>query len=125
MNERIFIYGVNKKEFPTAQALIDYLSTDLFNVEEGRFRYTQCKNADIIILSLNGLAYGHLIITDKLNPTVEDRIKFKPVKCTYLVSDSVAYHNPVRLFKDLGILVTSFGTRITREKFLEIQERAI
>jgi hypothetical protein len=125
MSERIFIYGVNKKEFPTAQALIDYLSTDLFNFEEGRFRYTQCKNADIIILSLNGLACGHLIVTDNVNPSVEDRIKLKPAKCTYLVSDSVAYHNPVRLFNDLGILVTSFGTRITREKFLEIQERAI
>jgi hypothetical protein len=118
MKERIIIYGTINNEFPTEQKLIDYLSIDLFQVEHGRFRYTQCKGADIIILSKNGLAYGHLIIIDKDDPTVEDKTAFKPVKCTYLVSESVVYHNPVRLFKDLGIRVTSFGTPITREQFL-------
>jgi hypothetical protein len=125
MTERIIIYGVNNIEFPTEQILKDYLSADLFLVEQGRFRYTQCKIAHIMILSQNGFAYGHLIIKRKVDPSIEDKTAFKLVKCTYLVSESVAYHNPVNLYKDFGIRVSSFGTPITREQFLEIQKKIL
>jgi hypothetical protein len=52
---------MSKKEFPTENDLKEYLSTNLYRNEQNRFRYTQCKDADIIVLSRNGLAYGHLI----------------------------------------------------------------
>jgi hypothetical protein len=103
MAERIIIYGVNNIEFPTEQILKDYLSADLFLFEQGRFRYTQCKDADIIILSRNGSAYGHPTIKSKVDPTIEDKTAFKPEKCTYLVNDSVVYHSPF-----IKILVSEF-----------------
>lgn len=52
MDERIIIYGVaDKEEFPTEEVLINFLSSGLFRDNRGRFRYTQCKDADIIVIS--------------------------------------------------------------------------
>ena len=123
MNERIIIYGTSKKEFPTEQDLIGYLSTDLSRIEQDRFRYTQCKEADIIVISRNGLAYGHMIVNEKIKPSKEDIKEFPPVKCTYLIKESIAYKNPVMLYSDLGIRVTPFGKFITQEQFAEILKR--
>jgi hypothetical protein len=124
MDERIIIYGTSKKEFHNEQKLIDYLHMGLAKDEQNRFRYTQCKDADIIILSMAGLAYGHLIVDEKVPPTVEDINEFDPVKCTYLINESKVYNNPVKLYKDFGIRVTSFGRYITRKQFNEILKKA-
>jgi hypothetical protein len=125
MDERIVIYGAsNKEEFSTPQSLIDYLSKGLFRDNQGRFRYTQCKDADIIVISREGLAYGHLIIEEKVKSTDEDIEDFPPAKCTYLISSSAVYENPVRLFADLGIKVVAFGTSITQEQLTAIQNKA-
>ena len=124
MNEKIIIYGTSKEEFPTEQALIDYIDKGRFQDEQGRFRYTQNKDVDIIVLSRDGIAFGHLVVEDKIDPTVEDKEAFKPVTCTYIISSSVVYKNPVKLWADLGIRVWSFGTFITRKQFEEIQDRA-
>jgi len=121
MDERIIIYGASDKELPN---LIDYLSTNLFDNNQGRFRYTQCKDADIIVISRDGLAYGHLIVEEKVSPTDEDIEDFPPAKCTYLISSSAVYENPVKLYADLGIRVVAFGVNITQEQFAEIQNRA-
>jgi hypothetical protein len=125
MDEEIIIYGASDEEqFSSPRALIDYLSRTLFRINEGRFRYTQCKNADIIVISRKGLAYGHLIVEERVNSTNEDCEAFPPAKCTYLINSSAVYENPVRLFADLGIRVVAFGTYITQDQFVEIQNRA-
>ena len=124
MNEKIIIYGMSKEEFPTEEVLLDYLFTDLSQIEHNRFRYTQCKEADIIVISMNGLAYGHLTVQEKIPPTDDDKNKFAPVKCTYLINEAVIYNNHVRLYADLGIRVEKFGTPITLEQFVEIQNKA-
>jgi hypothetical protein len=61
----------------------------------------------------------------KIKPTLEDIEEFRPVKCTYLISESVSYEKPVKLFNDLGIKVSSFGKYISQVQFLEIQKGAI
>ena len=65
-NERsIWIYGNPDKTelgFPMPGDLTQYIRTDVFAKEKGRYRYTQGKNADIIVLSRDGLAYGHFEI---------------------------------------------------------------
>ena len=124
MNEKIIIYRTSKEEFPTEQALIGYLQRGLFQDEQGRFRYTQNKDADIIVLSRNGIAYGHLIVEDRVEPTVEDKEVFPPVTSTYLISSSVVYDNPVKLWAGLGIKVNAWGTIITQRQFKEIQSIA-
>ncbi len=124
MPERIIIYGTNKKEFPNEKDLIDYISIGIFRDKKNRFRYTQCKETDVIVLSRNGLAYGHLIVNEKIPPTEEDIAKFPPVKCTYLINESVVYKNPVKLYNDFGIKVSSFGKYITQEQFEEILTRS-
>jgi hypothetical protein len=50
-------------------------------VGEGRrpIRYTQNKDADIIVLSLDGKAYGYFEIDAKEKPTDEDRADYPPV----------------------------------------------
>ena len=124
MYKKIIIYGTSKEEFPKEHDLIDYLSTGLSQLEEDRFRYTQCKDTDVIVISRNGLAYGHLIVNDKIKPTKKDIKNFPPVKCTYLINKSVVYNNPVKLYNDFGIRVSSFGTYITQEQFEEILKKA-
>ena len=123
MDERIIVYGVSEEVFPTEQDLFDFLSTDLFDDNKGRFRYTQRKSADKIVISRKGLSYGHLVVEEESDPTDEDIEDFPLAKYTYLVSQSAVYENPVSL-RDLGIEGISFGKSITKEQFEEIQKRA-
>jgi len=124
MNKKIIIYGVSNEVFPTEHDLIEYLSTDIFLSRKGRFRYTQCKDANVILISKIGLVFGHLIVKDKIISTIEDIRAFAPAKCTYLIKESVVYKNPIKLYNELGIKITSFGKYITQEQFVEIQKRA-
>jgi len=124
MDEKIIVYGMSKKQFPTEQDLIDYLTIGLSRDKKNRFRYTQCKEAHIIVISMNGLAYGHLTVQEKIPPSDDDKNKFAPVKCTYLINEAIVYNNHVSLYTDLGIRVEKFGTPITQEQFVEIQNKA-
>ena len=124
MGERIIIYGHNDEEFQSQEDLIDFLSLSLFERNGGRYRYSQCKDADIIVVSRGGLAYGHLIVAEKIIATEEDIENFDQARCTYIVTSSAVYQRPVRLYADLGIKVVSFGKTITREQFDEIKTKA-
>jgi hypothetical protein len=125
MEKQIMVYGVaDKEEFPTPDDLVKYISHDVFEMNSGRFHYTQNKNAEIIILSRDGLAYGHFEISGKEKPNQRDFDEFKKTKCTYVVETSTVYGNPVNLYGDFGILVKSFGTRISEEQFCAILSKA-
>ncbi len=68
----IWIYGNPDKSelgFPMPGNLTQHLKGDIFAKEKGRYRYTQGKNADIIVLSRDGLAFGHFEVEEKVKPT--------------------------------------------------------
>jgi hypothetical protein len=71
------------------------------------------------------VVYGHLIIKDKIASTEEDIRAFPPAKCTYIIHESVVYKNPVKLYRELGIRVTSFGKYITQRQFEDILSKAM
>ena len=123
--EKIIIYGFGDKEaFPSPENLTEYLSEGLFKGSKGRCRFTQSKNADIIVVSREGLAYGHLNVEEKVEPTQEDLESFPPAKCTYLISASSVYETRIQLNDELGIRVGSFGKAISKEQFEAIKAKA-
>jgi len=103
--------------------LRQYIRNDIFAIEHSRYRYTQGKDADVIVLSRDGIAYGHLDIASKVKPTAEDRRHYPRVKQVYLVSRSTLYENPVPL-ASLGITKFQFGKLLSEEEFGSIQDRA-
>ena len=122
MPPNIIVYGqgdTSDKGFATTEALINYLEGGIFRDEGGRYRYTQAKFADVIVVARNGYAFGHLIIDEAVGPTNEDQEAYPPVKKVYLVRKSVRYENPVRLHH-LGVSNYQFGKYIDEGKFAEI-----
>src|SRR5258706_576285 len=100
MERDIWVYGNPDKTaqgFPMPGDLTNYLSNDIFTKENGRYRYTQGKNADVIVLLRDGLAYGHFDVVGKVKPTETDRKAYPKVKFVYLVSKSSLYNKPVPL----------------------------
>jgi len=72
---KILVYGNSDSSdegFPTTEHLIEYIKSGIFSNEHGRYRYSQTKNADVIILSRNNVAYGHFDIEEKVKPTAAD-----------------------------------------------------
>lgn len=58
MGRSIWTYGNPDKSelgFPMPGDLTQYLKGDIFAKEKGCYRYTQGKNADVIVLSRDGL----------------------------------------------------------------------
>jgi hypothetical protein len=125
MQRRILVYGLGDKDsFTTEEAVKEYIAEDIFSEEyKSRFRYTQQKEADIIVLSWKGKAYGHLDVQERAEPTPEDREQYPRVKQVYIIRESVGYCNPVRL-SDLGITHIQFGLSITEEQFSKIESSA-
>lgn len=122
----IWVYGNSDKSrlgFQTEDSLIKYIETDIFKEEKNRYRYTQGKNADVIVLSREGWAYGHFDVESKETPTERDELAYPPVKAVYIVSKSTRYDKRVRLF-DLSIKVDSFGTKISEEQFKTLLDAA-
>src|SRR5271165_5252886 len=126
VNRSIWIYGNPDKSelgFPMPGDLTQYIRTDIFAKENGRYRYTQGKNADVIILSRDGLAYGHFDVEAKVKPNDTDRKAYPRVKFVYLVRTSTLYNNPVPL-SSLAIIKIHYGRRITEAEFEELQKMA-
>ncbi len=122
----IWIYGNPDKTalgFPMPGDLTQYIKDDVFSKENGRYRYTQGKNADVIVLSRDGLAYGHLDVEDKVKPNEADRRAYPRVRFVYLVRKSTLYKNPVPL-SSLSIKQIRYGQRITDADFLHLQQLA-
>lgn len=60
--------------------LTQYLKGEIFVKKNGRYRYTQGKNADVIVLSRDGLAYGRVDVEAKVKPNQADRKAYPRVK---------------------------------------------
>ena len=122
----IWIYGNPDKTelgFPMPGDLTHYIRADIFAKEKGRYRYTQGKNADVIVLSRDGLAYGHFEVEDKVKPTDTDRKAYPRVKFVYLIRTSTLYSQPVPL-SSLSITKIHYGRKITEAEFQELQKLA-
>jgi len=126
MPRKIIVYGNPDKSavgFPDVEDFIDYIKTDIFESNHGRYRYAQKKDADVIVLSREGVAYGHFDIASKEPPTDDDLAEFPPVKCVYIVNKSTLYANPVRL-SEVGISGIQFGKVLSEDTFRQILDRA-
>jgi hypothetical protein len=123
---RIWIYGVPDKTddgFPMPGNLTRYLKEDIFTKEGGRFRYTDSKNADILVLSRDGLAFGHFDVAEKVRPNESDRLAYDGVRFVYLVRTSFLYKAPVPLSK-LGITNVWRGKKLSETEFEQLQRLA-
>jgi hypothetical protein len=123
---RIIVYGHGDKSplgFPNPDALIDFIENGVVK-NRNRYHYTQNKNADIIVLSRDGLAFGHFEIINKEQPDAQDSREYPPVKCVYVVGARASYTKPVQLFPILKKQVTSFGLPISAVDFDRIKMQA-
>lgn len=127
MAEReIWIFGnpdKTKLGFHMPGDLTQYLSGDVFRIEGRRYRYTLARNADIVVMSRHGLAYGHLEIQKRVKPSDADRKAYPKVKWVYLVRKSSLYEKPVPL-TNLSISVRQFGKKISEEQFRDLRRLA-
>jgi hypothetical protein len=118
---RIITYGHDKNDpdCRTPEVFREFIR-NISTENQGRYRYTIGKDADVIVLSLDGLAYGHFNIESKVEPTTDDRKAFPAVKHVYLVESGMVYATPVRL-SERGIEGIQFGKQLTEEQFREIE----
>ncbi|MGH7684726.1 MAG: hypothetical protein ACREMT_10305 [Vulcanimicrobiaceae bacterium] len=126
MERQIIVYGHGDKSsngFKSAEVLVGYLEGGIFEDEDGRYRYSQTKLADVVIVARDGLAYGHLETDEAVRPSRADREAYPPVKKVYLVRKAVSYAAPVRL-ASLGISNYRFGKYVDESQFSEILKRA-
>lgn len=122
----IWIFGnpdKTKYGFATPGDLENYLRSEVFTAENGRYRQTLIRDADLIVLSREGLAFGHFEIEGRVPPNDVDEQAYPKVKQTYLVRTSTLYSNPVRL-SDHSIKGLSYGYRMTEEQFEKLQQAA-
>ena len=122
----IIVYGnadKSEKGFPRPEDLQEWIARGIFRNEKGRYRYTQQKTADIIVVAREGFAFGHFEVGGMEKPTEEDRFEYPPVRQVYLVSKSFLYSQMVNLSK-MGISRYQFGKSLTEQQFAEIQKEA-
>lgn len=122
MERKILVYGhgdKSKEGFASEEDIKAYIGGDIFLHNHGRYRYSQNKDANIIILTRDGYAYGHFVIYSINEPTEKDKAEYSRVKRVYLVKESFVYEEAVRI-KNLGITGYQFGRYISEEKFSEI-----
>ncbi len=127
MKPKILVYGHGDKRpvlgFPTDRDFEQWIKEDIFTKNRRRYHYTIGKDADVIVLSRGGLAYGHFEIEDKAKPDQKDYEDYPDVRFVYIVHSSALYFNPVRL-SDLGIKNIHFGKVITDAQFDKIKKAA-
>jgi hypothetical protein len=126
VNKRIYAFGNpdrSKDGFPDREDLIEYIKWGVFASETGRYRQTANQPAEIVILSRDGFGFGHFEIFDRVVPSAQDKIDYPRVRRVYLVSRSVCYEKPVRLY-DHGIRVGQAGTGVTPEQFAQVLQAA-
>lgn len=122
----ILVYGHSDKTldgFPTDADFDAYIVRGIFSDESGRYRYSQRKRADIIVLSRDGMAHDHFEVSEMVEPTPEDIECFSQVKQVYLIRKAVRYANKVRLH-DVGVSHYQFGKRLDEQEFLAILDLA-
>lgn len=109
--------------FPDRIDLERYISYGVFENEHGRYRYTSSKNANVIVVCRDGLAFGHFDIREKVKPTDSDRAAYPRVQYVYLVERSTVYQHPV-LLSELSLKLGQWGKRLTEQEFETILQAA-
>lgn len=121
---KIIVYGNGDKDektgFPTEESFIEYIKGGIFTKFNGRYRYSQQKSADIILLSRKGKAYGYFVIRDIQSPNENDLTMAKKPRKVYLVKESVSFQNSV-LLKNIEIKGYQFGKQVSIEQFDKIK----
>src|SRR5262245_55941172 len=100
MERSIWIFGVpdrTKDGFESPGDLKKYLLGGIFTEENGRFRHTQVRNPDVILLCRDSHLYGHLEVDEKVKPNSQDKNLYPKVRYVYPTHRSVLYDNPVPL----------------------------
>ena len=124
---RIYGHGDKSKDgFPTGdnhKSLRDFIAGGVFKEFRGRYRYNQTYFADKMILSQDGLAFGHFDVGSDEEPTPDDLQEYPITKRVFLVNQSTRYETAVRL-NDLGMHVKQRGLEISEDRFNEILDRA-
>ena len=90
MARKILVYGHGDKSesgFPEPEDLEGYIEGGVFVHQNGRYRYSQSKRADIIVLSQDDLAFGHFEVESMEPPSKADKEAYPPVKQVYLVAN--------------------------------------
>ena len=126
MERSIYIYGHSDKShegIPDAEYMEKFIRDEVFRVFKRRFHHTQGKKADVIVLSQDGIMYGHFEIIEKVPVTAEDRKAYSKVKHVYIVRRSALYAKPVRL-STIGSPRIQFGFRITESTLKNIESLA-
>ena len=125
-DRQIWVFGNPDKTelgFPDRADLTRYIANDIFEKESGRYRYTLARFANIIVMSRDGLAFGHFDVLEKVKPTAFDKAEYPKVKHVYLVSSSTLYEEPVPL-SDLDIKLGRFGHRMSEGEFSRLLSMA-
>lgn len=121
---KIVVYGNSDKDektgFPSEADFINYIKVGIFKVNNGRYRYSQQKDADIILLSREGKAYGYFVISGMQKPNIEDITDTYYAKKVYLVKESIVFKNPV-ILRNIDITNYQFGKSITEDQFDQIK----
>lgn len=119
---KILVYGnsdSSEEGFRTTEHLVEYIKSGIFSNEHGRYRYSQSKDANVIVLSRDNVAFGHFDIEGKEKPTAADLECYSKTKSVYVVRKSVHYSSPVAL-SELSIKVGSYGTSLTEDQLQQL-----
>lgn len=123
---KILIYGHSSRKpdapFEDKKEILNYLEKDLFEEEHGRYRYTQSKEADIIVISFDGELIGYLSVLESGEPSEEDRNRAPGSKRVYLISQSNIFKVPVKA-SDFNITRIQFGKYIEEDTFATIKSK--
>jgi hypothetical protein len=68
-----------------------------------RYRRTRRINADTVVLSYGGIAYGHFDVEPMYEADERDKREFAPAKFTCIVRARYLYRKPVRLLTYVGL----------------------
>ena len=120
---RIILYGNSDLHFPTPDDFTQYIRDGIFSIKHHRYRYSQQKNADLIVLSRKGEAFGHFEIEQKIPPNDKDRAEVPGVKSVYLVRKSFLYKRPIPLDKKLRAGL-QFGRALSEIEFQHLLQLA-
>jgi hypothetical protein len=124
MDRNIYIFGHAKDAFETAKEFTNYIARGIFEEHNSRYRYSQRRQTDVIVLSLCGTIYGHFETDPEvLEPTQHEIAQWAPAKGIYFVRKSSVYPRPVSLAK-FGIEHIQFGKRLSESVFADILKYA-
>lgn len=127
MSQTIYIFGHSDKEFKGGWVDLErWLREEL--VEEGRYRYIQKRNTDIILLSFQGLVKGELKVACQDDPTPDEIENYvqeyqRIPTVVYIIQEIQIYENPVRV-ADFGVKGYQFGKLIKPDTYEKIRSQA-